>query len=469
MKLKIKKNLLGLALASFVLTGCTSIAQQQTYGNYESKIASGQLDAAAEMAIKKADVNPETGGANDLLWSLEAATLLRIKGGYQQSTAFFDDAEMLMKAEDTENIAEKAADGVGSILVNDSLADYEQAHYDGIMANSYKALNFMFEGDIANARVEWNRVDDRQRRAVDAFAEKIAKLKEEQVKKATEKKETEANTEQSLSEAEKIIQAQGIDFSQWNAYQDYVNPFSTYMHGLFFMVNAQGGSDFGKAYDSLKRAAAMTGNDTAKADMVLADSLRKGKKAISDIEPTVWVVFENGLGPKKEELRIDLPVFVASNDVMYTGMALPKLVDRQQAFPALEVEGTTTTVLSEMDRVIHAEFKAEFPYILSREVARTVWKTIAQKQMNDQNQMAGLIASIAQAATTSADLRMWNSLPKDFQLARVSKPTNGSLAISAEGMETPLNVELDSKSQFSIVYVRAVSPLASPTVDVINI
>lgn len=198
-------------------------------------MASGQLDAAAEMAIKKADVDPETGAADDLLWSLEAAALLRMKGGYQQSTAFFDDAETLMKSEDTENVADKAIDGIGSMLLNNTAADYEQAHYDGIMANSYKALNFMFEGDLANARVEWNRVDDRQRRAADAFAEKIAKLKEEQAEEAAKRKETEEekeNTEktkdQSLSEAEKIILAQGIDFSQWNAYQDYVNPFSTY-------------------------------------------------------------------------------------------------------------------------------------------------------------------------------------------------------------------------------------------------
>lgn len=241
------------------------------------------------------------------------------------------------------------------------------------------------------------------------------------------------------------------------------------MHGLFFMVNAQGNSDFGKAYDSLKRAASMTDNDTAKADMVLADSLRKGKKSIKDVEPTGWVVFENGLGPKKEEIRIDLPVFIASDNVMYTGMALPKLVERQQAFPELKVEGTSTTVLSEMDRVVQAEFKAEFPYILSREVTRAICKTVAQKQLNDENPTAGLIASIAQMATTGADIRMWNSLPKDFQLTRINKPKDGSLTISAQGMAEPLNVELDPKAQFSIVYVRAVSPLATPAVDVINL
>ena len=123
--------------------------------------------------------------------------------------------------------------------------------------------------------------------------------------------------------------------------------------------------------------------------------------------------------------------------------------------------GLKTTVLSEMDRIVQAEFKAEFPYILSREVARTVWKTVAQKQMNDENQMAGLVAAIAQAATTGADLRLWNSLPKDFQLARISTPKDGELTINGEGMAEPLHVKLDSKARFNIVYIRAVSPACS--------
>ncbi len=471
------KNIFALSMAITLLTGCTSIIQKQTYGDYESKIASGQLEAAVELAVKKANVNQETGQSQDLLWSLESAALLRMQNNYRESTVFFDNAEALMKSEDTENVLESAVNGAGSILINDAMTDYKQAHYDGIMANTYKAMNFMFEGDNANARIEWNRVDERQRRSAEQFAEKIAKLKEEQEKEAARQKEKETannqtaaeTTEQSLSEAEQLLLAQGIDLSQWNAYKDYVNPFSTYMHGLYFMINARGSSDYDKAYSSLKRAASMTDNSTAKADMTLADALRKGKTSVKDIKPAVWVVFENGLGPKKDEIRIDLPIFLASNNINYTGLALPKLVERQQAYTSLNVEGQSTKVLANMDRVVQAEFKAEFPYILTREVTRAVWKTIAQKQLNDQSPMMGLLASAAQIATTSADLRMWNSLPKDFQLTRINKPENGIIAISATGMTAPLQVQLDNDAQFSIVYIRAVSPLSTPVVDVINI
>ncbi|WP_415837429.1 COG3014 family protein [Parendozoicomonas haliclonae] len=447
------------------------MVQQVTYGSYEKSILSGQVDLATDAAIAKADVNAETGKAEDLLWSLEAGALLRFSKKYDESTGFFDDAEALMKQEDTEHLGSEALDGASSLLVNDSVADYEQAHYDGIMANTYKALNFMFNGDNSNARVEWNRVDDRQRRAAEDFAEKIAKLKEE-IRAENEKEDNDQYrevTNQSISHVEELVASQGIDFSEWKAYGNYVNPFSTYMHGLFFMLNAQGSGDFSKAYDSMRRVASMTGNSTAKSDMVLADNLYRGRTSLKKMKPTVWVVFENGLGPKKDELRIDLPVFLASDNVSYSGMALPKLVEREQAFPTLSINDTETRILSEMDRVVQAEFKAEFPYILTREVTRTVLKTIAQKQLNDKDPMMGLAGAIAQMATTGADLRIWYSLPKDFQLAKLNKPKNGALTITAPGMESPLNVQLDPKARFSIVYVRAVSPTVTPSIDVVNI
>ena len=464
-----KKSFLALAVVSLVFTGCTTMVQKETYNQYEQNMTSGQMEGAVKQAIEKADVNPENGQAQNLLWSLEAGALLRMQKKYAQSNAFFDSAETLMKAEDTENVVGESIDGLGSMLINDTVMDYEQTHYDGIMANTYKAINFMFAGNNADARVEWNRVDDRQRRAGEAFSNKIASLKKELAENAEERQEAKESTKQSLAEAEKLLKEQGVDLSEWEPYKDYVNPFSTYMHGLFFMVNATGGSDYNKAYDSLKRTAGMTSNSTVKTDLALADSLRRGKKSLKSVEPTVWVVFENGLGPKKEEIRIDLPIFLVSDNVNYTGVALPKLVERDQAYPTLEVNGAKTTVLSEMDRVVQAEFKAEFPYILAREVTRVVWKTIAQKQINDRSQVAGLLATVAQIATTGTDLRLWNSLPKDFQLAKIRKPKDGVLTITGKGMVEPLKVKLDAKAQFSIIYIRAVSPLRAPAVDIMSI
>ena len=53
---------------------------------------------------------------------------------------------------------------------------YDYATYDGIMVNVYKGLAFLKTGDKASARVEFNRVGDRETRAEREFASEKAQL-----------------------------------------------------------------------------------------------------------------------------------------------------------------------------------------------------------------------------------------------------------------------------------------------------
>ena len=69
-------------------------------------------------------------------------------------------------------------------------------------------------------------------------------------------------------------------------------------------------------------------NDYIKKDLLLADDVATGK---AKLENQCWVIFENGLGPVKEEVRLDLPLILATNRVYYTGIALPRL--RPEALP----------------------------------------------------------------------------------------------------------------------------------------
>ena len=75
-----------------------------------------------------------------------------------------------------------------SVVVSDNIVPYLGEEYDGIMINTYKALNFMALGDNDLARVEFNRALDRQRRAKEKFAKEIAKIKDEMDKEEGEKK-----------------------------------------------------------------------------------------------------------------------------------------------------------------------------------------------------------------------------------------------------------------------------------------
>src|SRR3546814_8621231 len=125
-----------------------------------------------------------------------------------------------------------------AVLVNDNVMPYSPAVYDTVMLNTYKALNFWQQGDHENARVEWNRTDDRQRRASEHFESEIDKQRDE-----IKKEENADLVERSVSDSSGALKAAGVDIEHWAPYTGYVNPASLYFHGLYFLLNGKGKAD----------------------------------------------------------------------------------------------------------------------------------------------------------------------------------------------------------------------------------
>ncbi len=468
------RAVLSSSLLVLILSGC-AVTRKAKNIELESNLRSGNTQAAILLAKNSAEVDDEDNTLDNQHWGMQSATLFRMDRQFRESNRYFDLIEDVMYQEDTEGFLEKTGETIGSIITNDSFLDYEQTVYDSIMINTYKALNFIAEGDFSNARVEWNRADDRQRRAADYFAEKINEKKEEIAEKAEERRKKKLSDEnyndgdidKSISESNKLLLGNGINMSEWDSYQGYVNPFATYMHGLFFMLKAQDGGDLGKSIDSLKRVNDLTNTTVASESLAIAKALRDGKKDISQINK-VWVVFENGRAMKKEEMRVDLPLFIFSDKVTYTGIALPKLKAQHDHFKALKIGGVETEVISDMDKIIKAEFKEEFPLILSREITRVTIKTILQKKLQEKNPLLGMGAGLLQAASTNADLRTWSLLPKNFQAAIVDKPKDNILVIESEGLPAPITVELPENKN-AIVYIKAINSTSTPTIDIMTL
>jgi hypothetical protein len=239
------------------------------------------------------------------------------------------------------------------------------------------------------------------------------------------------------------------------------------MHGLFFMLNAQDNSDLNKAIDSFKRVSEITQTNVASNTLSLAEDILRGNKSVSNLS-NVWVVFENGEMAKKEEFRIDLPVFIASENVNYAGVALPKIKENTDYFSFLSVNGQRSEIVADMDRIFKAEFKEEWPIILTREITRSVIKTVVQKQVNDKNIWLGMAAGALQAVTTQADTRTWSTLPKNFQALMLENDGSGQLVIESPGFAQALTVDIDPTKK-NIVYVKAINQSLTPAVEVISI
>ena len=128
----------------------------------------------------------------DLLWALQLATVERLRQNYQKSTECFDKSEDMLKYYDEQS---ELGDAIGSTIASDNIVPYKGEEYDGVMVNTYKALNFMAEGNMDLARVEFNRALDRQRRAKEKFSKEINKLKAELQQKHQQNDFSKSNVE----------------------------------------------------------------------------------------------------------------------------------------------------------------------------------------------------------------------------------------------------------------------------------
>ena len=123
-----------------------------------------------------------------------------------------------------------------------------------------------------------------------------------------------------------------------------------------------------------------------------------------------------------------------------------------------------------MDRVIQTEFKKDFKGILTRAIISATSKAVAQyalsKNGDGGTQVASLLVAAYSFATTAADVRIWTTLPKDFQVARLDIPENRRITISPPGGQS-FQIEIPPCNN-SLVYVKIPFRQAKPVYDIIS-
>jgi len=478
-------------IALVALSGCATV--KKDLPAFNNNFRTGAYTEAGSFAAEKAKntIEKNTGipRTGNLLWALQAGAAKRACGEYDLSTAFFDASENAIKDYNETGLVGDAGTTLGSIFVNDTVLKYPPEEYDGIMVNTYKGLNFWAKGDIDNARVEFMRALERQTRAKERFARQITKEKEALAKKqkdADERRKQRLAAAATAQERQAIENEPRLDFNkavsnpeideimrqrysnldEFEAYPDFINPFTTYLAGLFFSMHG----DYNRASNLLKETYGMVKeNGYVADDFKRVEDILDGKGQPCDL---VWVVFENGAGPEKEEVRVDLPLFVVTSKVKYTGIAFPKLKTNAQAYPYLSMENNgkelgKTQILADMDRVIQTEFKNKFPSMVTKAVISALVKSYAQYEAQRHfGDLGGIVGGVYQLATTSADIRIWSALPKNFQVARILRPEDGKLRIVAPGGD-PIDITLP-ETRFSVIYVKIPQTGAKPVCEILK-
>ncbi len=433
-------------LAALLLTGCMSAKKKIKI--FDADFGTGKYDKAAEFALSQKDKKADIDESN-LLWTLQAGAALRVSQNYDKSTALFTESEKILKYHNLESMAGQGVSATASVLINDAVLDYRGEEYDGIMSNTYKALNCIAIKNYDKARVEFNRAEERQRRARVRYSAELAKRR----KSIKEKKNANFDVQKTADNPQlnSSIKQRYSNLENFRAYPDFSNPFTTYMAGLFFHLINDG--DNSKSTNLLKRVYGMVPNNK----YVLEDFQAADKQERQ--QNTVWIIFENGLGPIKEEIKINIPIFLISQKIKYIGVAFPILKMRPAAHDSLWIttsdqsKAIQTTPLASLERVVLTEFKKDLPGIITRSIISTAIKTFAQYQANKRlGALGGLGMAVYQYATTKADIRIWTALPKEFQIAKLAIPENRKISITPSGgQEFTVSIP---KCNNAIVYIK---------------
>ena len=135
------------------------------------------------------------------------------------------------------------------------------------------------------------------------------------------------------------LQGNYANLNNLKPYANYVNPFTVYLDGLYFMANAADASDLERAHKSLERVAGFApDNNYVKQDLAMVDDLITGKP----LPPTTYIIFETGCAPERDQIRIDIPIIVTK--VSYVGAAFPTLKPQGNYLPSLTVTASSPIV-----------------------------------------------------------------------------------------------------------------------------
>lgn len=386
------------------------------------------------------------GKSNDwLLWKMQSGFLTFGYFGAHFGLYDLEAAEQQFKVYESQGLLSGIGANVGATLSNDMAMPYRGLIFEGALLNFYKALAFSSLGNNEQARIEFNRANDRQRRAKDYYAKEIKKAHDKTVDAANKKAKNDAYEKNTSNEnLNNILNTKYTNLKQFAIYQNMVNPLIPYVSGLYFMIE----QDFTKSVDLLKEAYGISKVELVAQDMQILES-RQGQ---TEYPKFTWVIIEDGDMARKDELAMSLPLAIGSG-VNAFNLALPILVEGKPTHANYKVNNTDASVVSNVSGLFASEFEKQLPSIITRAMVGALVKFGITQSVNefggDYGAIAGLATTLAFSAATAADTRVSLVLPHNIWIARVPNTESRVLVYGNNGelLELPLTEDCNTQTK----------------------
>lgn len=354
--------------------------------------------AAAETTYTKGAAED---GKDQLVYLFDRGTVLNMAGRYQESVKDFMLADQLAEIKDYTAIGTEVA----TILTNDRITQYKGEEFEHVLISVYLALNFAAMGQDDNAIVACRRVN-----------RKLELLRDE-------------------------------------GHRNYnLNAFAQYLAGMLF--ERQRNWNF--AYVDYKKTLELTpGFSPLRTDLIRgalkvdsSSDLHKWKKTlgVTDEEVrqanselrtmgSVALLYQNGFAPEK----IPSPQW----------HEIPEFRRRYNRHRAAHLyldgkEVARSELLFDVEAAAFENMREKYAGYIAKRLAGVVAREVIGNKIDEKQPGLGTLFKLAMFAASQADLRSWLTLPKEFQVARVTvKPGKYRASLRLENVNGEQEAEKD--------------------------
>lgn len=400
-------KLLGYMHLSILLSiGTINHAQAAIFEDYNATASGFRENMALPLSDHSQQIFEKKIKSNDaVLYLLERARLQQASQQYAESRDSFKQAfELIDQANGKAKISlSKIGFKALSLVSNDGAVPYKIPNYELVFAHVYQSVNYLALGESESAGVEMRIAQSIQREIENAHA------KEEQ--KAVEKN-TNAQDQSQNNLDESIAGLNTIAAKVKNTYQ---NAYSFYMAATLWEALGERNDalvDFKKAYELQPEA------------FIQSDVKRLDQSLVKNDQYPVVVLLEQGLVPQKVSTQFAIPTTNGLANISYASYNPKTYV---QPIPVTisinNVQKATTSTLTDIGALAVKTLKDNLKSTLATQITRTTAKYALQKELGNQLGIFGQLAgNIYNTATEKADLRSWNTLPSNAQVARFTLP-----------------------------------------------
>ena len=390
------------------------------------------------------------------LGQVEAGRVAWLAGDFAASEAWFratvDAAIDRQEGAPKVKLGDVGNTALASTVTDDRTREYYLPPYEVNFALTYAILAQLANGKIDDARADARLAVYVQDTLAKTYGEDLAKKRADN---ADEKSRT-------ASDSVAAQQTAALDEMMAASRNSWENPVLWWLTGVVF--ESSGEKDMAEA-SYRKASACQPENAVFRAD---AERLAQGVATPAAGMAKVVLVYEEGLVPQRESVKIPVPVYTAMS------IDIPTYAEKTAWTPRrVAVSGATNLVAAAPSLDVRAlaarDLSEQMPGIVVRNVTRAAVAAGAQTAVNaagnDYAQLAVLLDNATASAIRRADTRSWATLPDGVQVWEegAMKPGSYQLGIEVDGRTVAVPVTL-AAGDVKLVWISDVGELFHPVV-----